>query len=83
MATGTHTHEELATKKGVDWRFDNPEQHMTNLELAFTSNMARLNSAIASLDDILVRLTNFEEGQRQIIDILHRIERQTNRDIGF
>lgn len=78
------THEELATKENVDERFDNLEQCMKNPESAFTSNMAELDRAIASLNDILARLTKFEEGQRQIICILERIERQTSRDeIGF
>ncbi len=82
MTAATHTHEELATKKDVDERFDNLDQRTKNLELVFTSNMAQLNSAIASLNDILVRLTKLEEGQRQIICTLKRIERQIRREPG-
>ena len=76
MTTAIHTHEELTTKEDVDERSE-------NLESAFTSNMAQLNSAIASLNDILLRLTKLEEGQRRIIGILKRIERQTSRESGF
>ena len=83
MTTAAHTHEELTTKKDVDEGCDDQEQRKRNMDLAFTSCMDQLNIVIASLNDVLLRVTKLEEGQRQIIGILKRIERQTSRVSGF
>ncbi len=68
ITTASHTHEDLATKRDVDARFDRVEERMTNLEFSFTSNMTQLNSSIASLNNTIVllseRVANLEEGQR-------------------
>ncbi len=83
MATSTHTHEELATKRDVDARFDRVEERLDRLE----TTIAQINSSIASILNVLVnlneRVTKLEENQRTMLQILERIENSTNRQIGF
>ena len=90
MVTSTHTHEELATKKDVDERFDRVEARLDRLEERIdrmevrldhlTSSLASLLNAYLGLND---RLTAVEENQRTMIQMLERIENSTNRQIGF
>ena len=64
MTTATDTHEELATKKYVDARFDRIEKRLDEIEAAltgscenYTQNFGKLNNSIASLLNIVVTLT--------------------------
>ena len=83
MAASTHTHEELATKKDVDARFDRLEERMDRVETAIT----QINSSIASILNVLAshneRFIRLEENQRVMIQMLERIENSTSRQIGF
>ena len=83
MATSTHTHEELATKKDVDARFDRIDGTLVHL----TSSLASILNVLTSLNERVTaleqRVTALEENQKTMLQMLERIEASTNRQIGF
>ena len=90
MTTSTHTHEELATKKDVDARFDRIEERLERVEdrlLSLEHTVANLASSLASLLTVFTnlneRVTALEKNQRVMMQMLERIENSTNRQIGF
>ena len=94
MTTATHTHEELATKKDVDERFDRLDERFDRLEERLaesdhkhTQNYAQLSNSFVSMLNVMTNLTErvgrLEENQRVIIEALERIEKSTSRGMGF
>lgn len=101
MTTTAHTHEEHATKKDVDARFDIVEERLDRLEVRFdrleeklaesdhkhTQNYGQLSNSFVSMLNVMTSLTErvgkLEENQRVMIEILERIEKSTNRGMGF
>ena len=71
MTTATHTHEELATKKDVDERFDRLEERFDRFEERFdrlderlaesdhnhTQNYAQLSNSFVSMLNVMTSLT--------------------------
>ncbi len=80
MSASTHTHEELATKADVDARFDRIDERLRNIDCALANLATSLSSTMTRLEEILAKI---EENQRTMIQILLRIENNTNRQIGF
>ena len=97
MTTSTHTHEELATKKDVDARFDQVdvrfdhveerldriEERVLNLEYAMTQLIASQASMLNAINRLDDRLTALEESHREMMQILIRIENSSGRQFGF
>ncbi len=87
MTTATHTHEELATKKDVDERFDRLEERLAESDYKHTQNYAQLSNSFVSMLNVMTSLTErvgkLEENQRVMIEILERIEKSTSRGMGF
>ena len=97
MTTSTHTHEELATKKDVDERFDFVDERFDRVEARLDrvedrldqveKTLVHINGTIASIMNVLMnlneRVTALEENQKTMIQMLERIENSTNRQIGF
>jgi len=89
-----HTHEELATKKDVDARFDIVDERFDRLEeklaesdYKHTQNYGQLSNSFVSMLNVMTSLTErvgkLEENQRVMIEILERIENSTSRGVGF
>lgn len=87
MTTATHTHEELATKKDVDERFDRLEEKLAESDYKHTQNYAQLSNSFVSMLNVMTSLTErvgkLEENQRVMIEMLERIDKSTSRDFGF
>ena len=87
MTTAAHTHEELATKKDVDERFDRLEERLAESDYKHTQNYAQLSNSFVSMLNVMTSLTErmgkVEENQRVMLEVLERIEKSTSRDIGF
>ncbi|MCY4473941.1 MAG: hypothetical protein OXC83_00700 [Chloroflexi bacterium] len=94
MTTMAHTHEELATKKDVDARFDIVDERFDRLEeklaesdYKHTQNYGQLSNSFVSMLNVMTSLTErvgkLEENQRVMIEILERIENSTSRGVGF
>ena len=94
MTTMAHTHEDLATKKDVDARFDILEERFDRLEAKLaesdykhTQNYGQLSNSFVSMLNVMTSLTErvgkLEENQRVMIEILERIENSTSRGVGF
>ena len=55
MTTMTHTHEELATKKDVDERFDRLEERLAESDYKHTQNYAQLSNSFVSMLNVMTR----------------------------
>lgn len=87
MATATHAHEELATQKDVDARFDRLEEKLTESDYKHAQNYGQLSKSFVSMLNVVTSLTErvgkLEENQRVMIKLLERIDKSTSRNIGF
>ena len=94
MTTAAHTHEDLATKQHVDVRFDRLEERLAESDYKHTQNYAQLSNSFVSMLNVMTsltermtkleeRMTKSEENQRDMIEILERIEKSTSRGVGF
>ena len=87
LTTAANMHEGLATKAGIDARFDRVEARFAESNYkhsqTFETLCAALDSMLIVLMDLDSRFARLAENQRTIIETLERIEKDTSRDIGF
>ena len=88
MTVGAHAHEELATKKDVDTRFDRVEERLDRVEERLDrveDTLVHLTNSVASTLNVLTslneRVTALEANQRAMLEILERIEDSTSRQV--